>query len=779
MAEVKIEITAQDNTSGVFKNIQASSSSALNTMAAETRNYTEGSKSLVTSLKEHWIAASVAVYGAWRMVNEAMDLAKLGAKAQQSEESFRTVTRAYGEDASSLLEKMKQVSSGMIDDSALMQRAVKGLQQGLAGEQITSILEIARTSARTAGKDVVEAFDQITDATANQMTRGLKAMGIVVDQNKAFEDQAKALGTVTAGLTEQQQSQALANAVIAEGTRQMKAMGDVTENASEKFQKMNATITGFKENVGKELLIGIEKVKNIPSLLGKGALLALEGLGNPTVAMWANIEKASGDAAKKISDAEKAYIKMMLSIQQKVDTFNLLKEKIKEVTLSVQEFDYKMQDLDPNANETTKRIAEITSQVQKMKEEIRKSVGENVLSQLAPKIDMGAMEGIRNVYKQQLKDFDDLILSMSNARKEGIIKDLAEIDKTEADAFKKFSNNQTMITAIAKAEDLARIDSLKKWKDSLISMHNEAIAKAREYYKTVDDLNMALSKSAIFMDQWKKGFPTDQTSVFKNEQQSLQLIIDQANNNPIAANLQSAMTAIESFMQKNNQLRNELVDTPGKGLQSIFSDTDAANLYNQYAGFQTALAGVRDAAKSAGDAEMSVAMQLADMIKPVDTAMDLLKSKFTDYVDMISVQRQVTLDTSPAIDSIQAIITKTTEALGYIQQLGRYNTSSTSAMSRLAPSAPAADVAPPDFPVTAVGTPYVRRSGLAWIDQGERVMTADQNKSYSGGSGGKTLSFSFGDIHVHGTNDPGEIARKIMKPLISELREYNHLIGGN
>lgn len=190
---------------------------------------------------------------------------------------------------------------------------------------------------------------------------------------------------------------------------------------------------------------------------------------------------------------------------------------------------------------------------------------------------------------------------------------------------------------------------------------------------------------------------------------------------------------------------------------------------------------LKNTAQAAGDAEMSVAMKLADMIKPADTAMDLLKSKYTDYVELISVQRQVTLDTSPAVDSIQAIITKTTEALGYIRQLGRYNTSSSGVMSGLGPPAEVAPSVPSEsMPVLAGGTPYVRKGGYAWVDPGEGVLTAGQNKAYSGGSGGKQVTISPNiTMHVNGVTDPNELARQVLKPLNQLMREYNHLIGGN
>ncbi len=814
MAEVKIEITAQDNASGVFKNIQSANSSALNQMSAETRNYTESSKSLVTSLKEHWVAASVAVYGAWRLIQEGLDLAKLGAHAQQAEESFRTVVASYGEDADVLLSKMKEASRGLIDDSDLMQRAVKGLMSGADSSQLVTQLQYASYGARIAATSVADAYDIATNALSNQMLRGEKVVGLQGDLNKAFTEEAEKLGTVAGALNETTQTHALFAQAGEDAIQKMKIMGPLTENAAEKFQKMQVQVTELKETIGKGLVVVLETVGALFYSVATGALylagaFATVGQGLDYIAgnlggaeklrdiannlfgaaaetnkkaetMWKAVGAAIEGATSKINNAAAAQLKSDQTAKQQADSLNLLKDKIKEANTSVEEFGKKMGDLAPDLNETSKKVADVTQEVQKMKQTLLQNVGQNVLDQLAPQIDAAAAAGISNIYKQQLKDFDDLMTGMSTARKEGITKDLAEIDKSLADETKKFGNNSVMMTAIAQAEDLKRIDSLKKWKDSLISMHNEAIDKAREYYKTVEDLNLELSKGTIFLDQWKKGFPSDQKSVFEKSRQDLQLMIDMANNNPTLQNLQSAKSAIESFAQQNDPLRTTLIDTPGKGLQPIWKDSDVAKMQDQYASIQTSIAGVKDATQTLGDSSMTTAMKFIDIIKPIDQAMDLLKSRVTDYIDMISIQRQVTLDTSPAVDSLQALITKTTEALGYIQQLDRYNTFSTSAMSGLAPSAPAAEVAPPEnVPVMAGGTPYVRKAGYAWVDPGERVMTADQNRAYSGG--GKQSSVSFGDIKIsiQGVNDVEEIARKIAIPLQKRFRELNHLLGGN
>jgi hypothetical protein len=256
-------------------------------------NFTE-QESLLTSFKEHWMAVSAAVVAGWMAINKAVDWAKIGAAALQAEQAFSQVTSSLGIDGDKLLAKMKEVSVGMVDDSALMQRAIGALQLGLDPEQIVSLLETARVAARNSGKDMVAAFDAITQAASTQMTKGLKSYEIVIDQSKAYEDYALKLGIAKDALTEQQQSQAIANAVIAEGLRQQANMDMSLINEAEQLQINKARFVELEESIGKGFVtalglasknidaIGVAfaaaAIMNAPSAI-KAIITALQTLG--------------------------------------------------------------------------------------------------------------------------------------------------------------------------------------------------------------------------------------------------------------------------------------------------------------------------------------------------------------------------------------------------------------------------------------------------------------------------------------------------------------------
>jgi hypothetical protein len=233
--------------------------------------------SLLENIKSNWIALTATIIAAWQGVSKALEYIDIGAKALQAEASFSSVTTAMDIDGAKLLAKMKEVSIGMIDESALMHRAVAALQQGLNPDQIVSLLEVARVQARESGKDMIEVFDGITQAATTQMTKGLKAYQLVIDQNKAYEDQANLLGIAKEALNEQQQSQAIANAVIEEGARHMKTFKIETVDAAEKIQQHKRAIEEMKESIGKGLIqalgLAVENIDGIAAALVAAAII--------------------------------------------------------------------------------------------------------------------------------------------------------------------------------------------------------------------------------------------------------------------------------------------------------------------------------------------------------------------------------------------------------------------------------------------------------------------------------------------------------------------------
>ncbi|MDH4161998.1 MAG: hypothetical protein OEW15_04830 [Nitrospirota bacterium] len=207
----------------------------------ETGKADKQTGSFMKSMKENWIAITAAAAAAGVAISKALEYMELGAKAEQAEASFRQVAEASGESADEILENMKRAAAGTVDDSDIMQKAVKGMMQGLNGDQLTKIMEAARISARVTGEDVGTAYETITDAIANKMPRALLKYGLVSKEQVQLLSEAMSMGITDVDLY----ALAMENA-----GKQMEKFGDVQGNNAEKMQKLKAWWNDLKETVG-------------------------------------------------------------------------------------------------------------------------------------------------------------------------------------------------------------------------------------------------------------------------------------------------------------------------------------------------------------------------------------------------------------------------------------------------------------------------------------------------------------------------------------------------
>lgn len=111
------------------------------------REILTNTESLTDRLKSCWLQVSAGVYGGLELIGKAKEFMELKAKAQQAEASFRSLADSVGANAESMIADMKRVTANTVDDSDMMQKAVKAMALDFKPEQIISIAEISRLAA--------------------------------------------------------------------------------------------------------------------------------------------------------------------------------------------------------------------------------------------------------------------------------------------------------------------------------------------------------------------------------------------------------------------------------------------------------------------------------------------------------------------------------------------------------------------------------------------------------------------------------------------------------
>lgn len=197
-------------------------------------------ETLLGGLKANWLAASAAIAGSMVIIHQAMALIKEGAKATQTLVAFRNTAEALGFDPDKYVEELKRVTNATVDDSDLMQKAMKGISGGINPDDMLKLAEVSRLAARRMGIDVGEAYDSIVDAVEMMRTKTMVKFHLITKDQAALMDAAKAAG------------------VEVDATRmiwlnygeQMEIIGKPMQNVTEKLQQHAAAMKEMREGAG-------------------------------------------------------------------------------------------------------------------------------------------------------------------------------------------------------------------------------------------------------------------------------------------------------------------------------------------------------------------------------------------------------------------------------------------------------------------------------------------------------------------------------------------------
>lgn len=683
------------------------------------KEYAETSQGILNQIKDGWVGVATKIYSVEQAIGalqKAGEYITLGAKAQQSAATFNVVAKSFGEDAGAIVAAMSRASAGTVDDSDIMQKAIKGLMLGLSGEQMVKIMEAARVSARVAGEDVKVAYENITDAISTKLPKALRKYGLVTKEQINILDKAIAEGSDDIDLY----AIAMANA-----GKQSAALGGATVDTNEELQRLNAIINDIKESIGIGLYrvlngIGLAFVNTAKMMTAPFALME-KGLNKLGISgsLWQNtfeeqaalsakwqkgmmgISDAAMSAGGNVSEADKKIAAMM----EKIKKQDALKKMAEDAKKFAEEYSKTMEGLTRkmvliDLNEFDKQREELENEVS----DLRKKIGDEPLIQEYFDIKSAKIQG-----EQILKEYEEIY---------------------------KIAKEHTMKILDAEKKGMqANIDSLKVYRDTLASTYDYAITKAQEYYETSADLSDKIAHGKEFMAKFNAQ-PIDIESQMAKEKKAIaEMVRGEGINIFDTANTFKTMETIEKFLDKY------------KGTQDVLGfDVDFGGIKKDYDDLINKLEVARNSTEQAGNAWTAFANEQATAIQSVDAWIVYLQSQITALDAQIATVREINVDTSAATANVNNLIA----AIQYMNAL----TMNVPSQANMGGAASLGEY--------ATGTDYVPRTGMYKLHQGEAVIPANQNN--------QTNNFN-PTIIVQGNNG-SSIAKDIDKEL-AQMWKYN------
>lgn len=198
------------------------------------------------------IASAAAINGIVQLGGAIYDLAQNAANFAAVRNSFEGLAAGVGQNADQMLTSMRNASQGMVSDANLVLSANRAMLLGVAdtGEEMGTLLEIARVRGRAMGMDVSQAFNDIVTGLGRMSPMILDNLGITVDMEGATAKYAQTLGTTSAKLTDAQRKQALLNEVIESSKGLLEGNAGEGDAMAASFERAEASIANMKLSLG-------------------------------------------------------------------------------------------------------------------------------------------------------------------------------------------------------------------------------------------------------------------------------------------------------------------------------------------------------------------------------------------------------------------------------------------------------------------------------------------------------------------------------------------------
>lgn len=252
----------------------------------ETKKTGKESKKSVKSIGKSWLGLAAKITGFGLAFRKALDLSK---SFTQYKQGFDALERNSDGNAQKIIDKLRDVSEGTINNKDIMLAANKAIALGVTKDigKMAELMEVARVKGKAMGLDTTQAFNDIVTGIGRGSPLILDNLGIVT---KGWDAEAKAAGVAL-------DQQFLLNKILAQGAVELEKVGARSLTSAERLQKVSAGLDNFGLIAGKAITevvepfaVGLDKLLGFFSRLPESVQSVTVGIGGLTAALGLSIK---------------------------------------------------------------------------------------------------------------------------------------------------------------------------------------------------------------------------------------------------------------------------------------------------------------------------------------------------------------------------------------------------------------------------------------------------------------------------------------------------------
>lgn len=203
------------------------------------------------AIKGQALVAGGMLAGFAVIVKKAYEFGEAGMQIQRMKEASGDLAASMGGDMDKIVSAVRIASLGTVSNMDIMSASSRAMMLGVSSDadQLANLMQVAALRGRAMGISTTQAFNDIVTGVGRMSPMILDNLGIVVDAENTFGRYAQSIGKTAEQLTSAEKRQALLNAVLAEGNKQLSAVGGLQEDAATKTEQLSAHWSNFTDRL--------------------------------------------------------------------------------------------------------------------------------------------------------------------------------------------------------------------------------------------------------------------------------------------------------------------------------------------------------------------------------------------------------------------------------------------------------------------------------------------------------------------------------------------------